>query len=1127
MRFIFNIITLLFFVGAVNAKPNNCVDDFIPGDMSHYIVINEDFVVGASANLTPGLGPEGEIGGYYVIGTVLFKEGTNAKKTTLNGNLYATGIITFEKFSAVTGWVYGEEDVHISNNGNIKVESCKQGGDPVPTIDFPIDELGETCNDIFQDAAQSWHKTNGALRMSGSSSITDSVTAFDFQSINLGGSTSNTCGSGVDCTVTGNYSSPLEFTVPGNSTTIDINLQPEAWGGDGVDATLGNPDSQTEKFKGLTYNNISVHSDSTLTFSPQDTNYVYNINQLSVEQGGTVIFGEGVYSINSLAGNKPTFKVEQGRVYIFFDNSLNISGQYNLDGGGELFIGSNGNIIINTSAQFKGDFYSNGDITIDHNSNIGGRVSGGNVNLNSASITNIYQCSGQPPSDNYAFTFDGTPSNTLTCEPHVVNIQVKLDDQIDTSYSKLVNLSTSTNLGDWSAMPSNKGALTNAGAGDATYKFEDNDNGEIEVGLSHTESGLVTVEVSNVDATATYDINFATAVIKAEFSCTNYIESNCINIANRPFDLTLTAIKENDDTKLCESYDPVAIDFWSDYLNPNLASGRAVAINTQDIGNSIADATPIELAFVDGVATVSSNYPDAGKIKVNVRETDQESIQGSAEVVLKPHQIVVDQLTDHVRNIQPGRKNSSDGFIRASVADYADLQVDTFDAQVIAIMDCTEEGTSSNCGSNNSENVTPSFANNIELENSLFKPETGTLGNLQYNNNDPALPLFEVLMQAGSFTYRDIAYDEVGSIKLKAKSEDYLNISANNIPLSPETEVGRFYPDYLAYGNFNATPAHGGSEGFTYMDQQQIKMSYVLQAVAQSNDLKITANYDESMGYPVASDFSAEIEDKQAVSLTNRLLSEDAYVVNHWVDGIYMIDSGEEYNVGLARSATILGQPAPDGPYFNGPAVNNGNLVNYYFRVVGQDGEQLQPLELNESCNAEFCLFGELGDIVYGRMLAENTHGSEYLALRAPVSATYFDGVGFPTFTRDSYSTFAFGQLATSPTKNIAAEVAISDSNSGITTVSIPSGVTTLSDGIGYIHFSAPTNAVRGKLKYFVEYESVAPWLLDAHNRINCEANPTSLDCPSNSTPHYIGGSVQFGLFRGNDRIIYRKQTFN
>lgn len=1131
MRFIFNIITLLFFVGTANAKPpDNCEDDFIPGDMSHYIVINGDFVVEASDTLTPGLGPGGEVGGYYVIGNVQFERGSNRNKTTLIGNLYATGNIEFGNFSHVTGWVYSEGIVDIGNNGNIEIESCKQGGEPVPTIDFPIDELGDTCNDIFQDAAQSWHKTDGVLSMSGSSSITDSVTAFDFQGINLGGSTPNTCGSGVDCTVTGNYSSPLEFTVPGNSTTIDINLQPEAWGGDGVDATLGNPDSQTEKFKGLTYNNISVHSDSTLTFSPQDANHVYNINQLSVEQGGTVIFGEGVYSISSLAGNKPTFKVEQGRVYIFFDNSLNISGQYNLDGRGELFIGSNGIINFNNSGQFKGDFYSNGNILMSGNSNIVGRISGENVSINNASITNTYQCNGQPPSDNYAFTFDGTQSNALTCQPHVVNIQVKLDDEVETSYSKLVNLSTSTNLGDWSAMASNNGVLDNLaeGNGNATYKFENADNGAIELGLAHTESGLVQVEVSNVDATATYDINFATAVIKAEFSCNNYVEANCINIANRPFDLTLTAIKENDDTRLCESYDPVAIDFWSDYINPNPASGRAVAIDGTDIGKSLTDVTAIDVAFSGGVATLSGNYPDAGKIKVNVRDSNQQETKGSAEVVLNPHQLVVDQLTENIRNIQPGRKSSTDGFIRASVADYSDLQVDTFDAQVIAIMDCTSTGTSSNCGNANSANITPSFTNNIELENSFFEPVAGTPGNLQYNNSDDDLAKFEVLMEAGRFTYRDLAYDEVGSIKLQVKSQDYLDITGNNIAASSTTEVGRFYPDYLAYGHFNAIPAYGGSSGFTYMDQQQIKLSYVLQASAQSKSLKVTSNYDQSIGYPVALDSSAEIEDKQAISLTDRLLTEPAYLPSNWNEGIYQVVAGQEYNVGLARPATVLGRPNPDGPYFNDLAINNGNIVNYYFSVVGLDGEQLQPIDLNETCHAEYCLFGDLGDIAYGRILAENTHGSEYVALRAPIKATYFDGNGFPVFTRDQYSTFTFPQLATSPAKNSDAEVTITDSNgnSGVTTVSVSPGVTTLTDGVGYIHFSAPSNEIRGSLKYFVEYESIAPWLLDADNRVNCEGGP-NIDCPSNNVPHYIGGSAQFGLFRGNDRIIYRMQTFD
>jgi hypothetical protein len=79
-----------------------------------------------------------------------------------------------------------------------------------------------------------------------------------------------------------------------------------------------------------------------------------------------------------------------------------------------------------------------------------------------------------------------------------------------------------------------------------------------------------------------------------------------------------------------------------------------------------------------------------------------------------------------------------------------------------------------------------------------------------------------------------------------------------------------------------------------------------------------------------------------------------------------------------------------------------------------------------------------------------------------------------------------------------------------------------LISGKSYFEFSAPGET--GKLNYFVQLQSPAepllytPWLLDSGNAVACPESG-SLDC--------ISGYVEFGLFRGNDRIIYRLQTYD
>ena len=73
---------------------------------------------------------------YYVIGDVYLEQGTGNKKTTLDGNLYATGNINLGNNSLITGWAYTENGVIYSNNGsNIEIiEGTCECGNPISLI---------------------------------------------------------------------------------------------------------------------------------------------------------------------------------------------------------------------------------------------------------------------------------------------------------------------------------------------------------------------------------------------------------------------------------------------------------------------------------------------------------------------------------------------------------------------------------------------------------------------------------------------------------------------------------------------------------------------------------------------------------------------------------------------------------------------------------------------------------------------------------------------------------------------------------------------------------------------------------------------------------------------------------
>ena len=274
---------------------------------------------------------------------------------------------------------------------------------------------------------------------------------------------------------------------------------------------------------------------------------------------------------------------------------------------------------------------------------------------------------------------------------------------------------------------------------------------------------------------------------------------------------------------------------------------------------------------------------------------------------------------------------------------------------------------------------------------------------------------------------------------------------------------------------------------------------------------KVTSNYDDDLDYPVADYFEhfayasaadgTELSGYKDNSTLNRIFSDSAYNKELWSQGLYNFDLGniQNFYLGLKRTINLSNKVVPDGPF------TNTRQVKYKVKVTGNDGEKLQ-VSSSELCSDDKCEIGNLTDLVYGRLRANNGHGSEFQAIRTKVEATYFDGVNFVTFPRDVCTTVVSSQVkkeSIAGSKNdITSKTNLSISNSPLIA------------GKTYFDFSAPQEP--GKLNYYIKLQTATPWLLDSGNAVNCAGAD---DC--------IKGYVEFGLFRGNDRIIYRRQSFD
>ena len=1093
-----------------------------PPDISDYKVYEGDFEVQLRETL-PNSGSED----IYVQGEVLLHPGA-----TYNGNIYSTGDVELrsnqqENDTVINGNVYTVGSVIFDTNNNqhpgnpgmadnseINGNVCENGSEIIlPTvIELPVDELTGQCHDIFEDAVQSF-VSGSELYMQNDTQIIDSETnEFSFSSIS--GDSKNappadSCGTDdrnrpVQCGIKSPISQSKQlsnFTIP----TIE-GEDIYSWNSSQQYITLGGTGNSRDikYYNATTFGQITAGKSSVMTFLAQDyaVDEMYQIDRLIVQDTSTVKLSSGVYAIREfkLDRNATIEIIGDGDVFMFIDkgvytDELSLQGTITSSAENKLYFITNNKTTFNTLTSVTAALYVNGDMTLSNEMQIYGQVAAHNLTMERGTrIENDLRCGTFPVDDQYELEII-TSADALTCEPHALQVNV-VNEGDDTQYTEEITLTSDSVTSTWS-LTEGGGTLSNTINGEATYQFVAGDQGSATFALSEATAGelIVTINGGGLEATSK-QITFHSSLIKVDFSCIETINGTCINTANRPFDLQLTALKTEEESMLCESYDPVGIKFWSDYISPNSGT-EMVAINSGEIGRNEQTASQLALEFSSGMATVTVNYPDAGKVAINVSDASNATIQGSAETIINPFKLVIDDITEHVRNITSGRVESPTGFIRASVPDYDDLQVDTFDITVKAIIDCSSTGEPTNCPSIGDDVY--SIAANFDTDIDLLSSRIGNyaLGALAYKN------ALAVSLTGGAFTYEDLAYSEVGELGLQIENKDYL-VTDNHVPVDEILEIGHFYPDYLAWGDYNL---ENTCNDFSYLGQQSAKLSYALRAYNQAFNPSVTTNYDTELGYPTApTENFNHYAFAGSTELTTRLLLDDYYQEKNWYAGSYLVT---QQQVGIERI-----ENTPDGPYLVG-----ANAAEYWVELEGGDGEKLK-VDSETDCATDRCVLGDLGDLIYGRLELGNGHGSEYQSLRTLAQTTYFNGSDFVPFQRDNCTSIVNGQFSATPAMNIKNEIAVG--SNAATTLSMLND--TLISGKGYLQFSAPNE--RGELDYFMRLTDssdnsfYAPWLLDSSNAVACPDASNGLD-------ECISGHVQFGLFRSNDRVIYRKQTFN
>ncbi len=952
---------------------------------------------------------------------------------------------------------------------------------------------------------------------------------------------SDTCGSGTQCQVQGcHIIDPGIPSFPSFSSNNDVDVSTS-----GSTVTFGAGGDET----GYVFGQITI-SDGTARFLPPQGGNEYEIKTLQLQSNGVLKLAPGTYWVKSaiIDGDGKIEVDGTGTVYLNVKGALDITSNatVNYDAGGnydpdKLQLSVDNTFSMYSNTKLGAVVYSKLDATLDSNAEFYGRIAAKNLEMKSnAKLCRYAECALTPP---ISVSINTTAaSDALTCQPHNITVNVLNNGLSHTTYEGTVTFSASTNKGDWAVL-TGSGTLNNATLDDgaATYDFHLDDAGSAVFTLDHKYAGDVTYNLGDGTDSADGTISFRPYGFRVVGGLAN-------QIANKPFSITLKAVGMNDTNPGCELIEEYAgvktLELWSQYINPSSPTGnKSVEINDTLLGKSSGAATSISISFTNGQSTTSLNarYPDTGKIEIRARDdvgigappsaTNNEIIGGSS-VIINPYRLAIAAVVKTSGGgANPATQASGAGFIRAANPDPGSLSsVDRFDATVSAYIDCSDSGGP--CSSPSSEILAESFQGTLTFTPSLDFPATGVMGVLKLAADTD---LNHTMTSYGSETVSQFTYDEVGSINLAVKSDDYLE-AGNHIALSAAVRVGRFYPAYLAWNSFNEQASC--NDLYTYMDHQDIAVSYTLTAYNQSDG--ITLNYDDSKGYPSAGatpvtgtfEYTVFSNDTTKLNLTNRLVSPATN--RNWSAGVYqlVITPGSDRLMFGKRSDGLA-----DGPYW----IADSTRLHLGLRAIGVDGEALMDTSgaspamclpgSGDMADNNICLLGELKDVLYGRLAAQSRHGSELAKIRVPLYSQYYSGSQFTINERDNCTNINLSMHSyQSGPLYIPAQIPPIPVGSGSSNLSIINAQSV--QGELNLLYSTPTTTDRGTFNYFVDLNHTGTplcWLrydwdgggisnsCGSGNATYCAAASRADDC--------ISGKVTFGLYRGNDRVISRREV--
>ncbi|PKF81104.1 hypothetical protein CW749_00195 [Vibrio sp. vnigr-6D03] len=917
----------------------------------------------------------------------------------------------------------------------------------------------EQCTQ-FTGPAQTWD-TSGSIEIKGSAKISGAVSGTQLGYFDVDAHTNNSCTTG-NCVADSSLLVPLfnfaSFT-PG-ATDISFN-------------------TGTHTVSPGQYDEINIFGDAVVTFTAGDY-FADEVNiygdaeikvsgQVYIHSNGTEIKGSGkvnltgvpndVYFIVHGSNNEFSLKgAARATAFVISENNIELKESGILDGA-----------IASLTAEMKGDARLNGDI--------------------SSCNQPVYQLQITPSSatelidHSIPITFNLINSEGNVDTDFYGNLNITPSGNANTCWKATANVSASC-IADTSTMPIQ--------AGTATYYLYSS----------------VVVEVATVTA---YVVGFPSINASAgpyTFNNSGFIfePSPFKIIAGKQTDVTIKATRETaSGTEVMDDYDgtkTLAITLTS-YIIPSTGTIQPSLVNSN-------------ITFVDGVGTLSLQYNDAGQINVTVRDNAND-IEGVMVVEARPDKLALCDIS--VQNTVKAHNGTSSGgpaFARAG---------ETFTVRIKPIIyNISESNQCNRATTPNFYSTTGHFAL-AELNYTLHSPTGGSSGTLTQEGNSYTpnnIYNFTTTSLAASGIVASMNWNEVGSINLTASNSNYDYGEATGIDSDTAT-IGRFYPYQFELTN-NYTQ-EGQAVSFTYMEQNfKSNFTVTAQSVDKENTITTTTNYGSfAASLLMHLNLVAVDDEKNPVTesndLTSRLITGNIANTDwyrEWTGGTASLPSTVFKFSRVVQQTTPTRITTQDGPYEVRLGLEvNTNSVNCSVNGC-TDFVNAIALRNDGSSTYNGRKFTAALDMRYGRLTLDDVGTNSGMDVTVPVRAEYWNGSQFVTNTDDIETDFDGAnycrELIWPSPGSSSADLTGSHTN-------ITSGTSSNLTARQNNSTDGAQEQVRLKLRI-----GVPP------------AGESGLTCSGNTSGgfehlHYnwFGNGddnpsalVTFGVYRGNDRVIFR-----